>query len=136
MSTPDHHAWTHTSRGRAFDLLSPSPVDVDVEEVARALGFLCRYAGGVSRYYSVAEHSVLICDWLLQETGDEVLALAGEDATVCASGRRLSMASYLATAPDGDVDSLLLDLRLLAALEQDETFQELERKRRAALGLP
>lgn len=74
---PTHDAWTHTSRGKLLDLLSPCPTAVDIGEIARALGYLCRYAGGVSDFYSVAEHSVLLSRWLLEETGSEELALAG-----------------------------------------------------------
>lgn len=56
--------WTHTTRGRALDLLNPRAEDVDIHEIAMALGNQCRYAGCVSMFYSVAEHSVLIAQWL------------------------------------------------------------------------
>jgi hypothetical protein len=56
--------WTHTSRGRALDLLDPQPDDVDLAEIALALGNQCRYNGCVLRFYSVAEHSVLISEAL------------------------------------------------------------------------
>lgn len=56
--------WTHTTRGRALDLLNPRVEDVEITEIAMALGNQCRYSGGVRRFYSVAEHSVLIAQWL------------------------------------------------------------------------
>lgn len=56
--------WSHTSRGRALDLLEPQPDDVDLDEIATALGNQCRYAGCVRRFYSVAEHSWHIAAWL------------------------------------------------------------------------
>lgn len=58
--------WTHTSRGRALELHDPRPEDVDLDEVGMALGNLCRYNGCVRRFYSVAEHSVLLSRWLAQ----------------------------------------------------------------------
>ena len=62
--------WTHTTRGRALDLLNPRKEDISINEIAAALGNQCRYAGGVSKFYSVAEHSVLIAQWLrAQEHG-------------------------------------------------------------------
>ena len=69
--------WTHTPRGRALDLLDPQPEDIDLDEIAAALGRQCRYAGNIRGFYSVAEHSVLICQWLLEATRDPALALAG-----------------------------------------------------------
>jgi hypothetical protein len=67
--------WTHTSRGRAVDLLNPVPEDIDIEEIARALAYQCRYNGNVKAYYSVAEHSVLMADRLYRSTGAPQLAM-------------------------------------------------------------
>lgn len=49
-----------TSSGRFFDLLKPEEYEYDIEEIATALSNLCRYTGHVNRFYSVAEHSVLV----------------------------------------------------------------------------
>jgi uncharacterized protein len=49
-----------TYSGRFFDILKPEEYDFDIEEIATALSNLCRYTGHVNRYYSVAEHSVLV----------------------------------------------------------------------------
>ncbi len=49
-----------TSSGRFFDLLKPEEYDYDIEEIASALSNICRYTGHVNRFYSVAEHSVLV----------------------------------------------------------------------------
>jgi len=49
-----------TSSGRFFDLLKPEEYDFDIEEIATSLSNLCRYTGHVNRFYSVAEHSVLV----------------------------------------------------------------------------
>ena len=69
--------WTNTTRGRALDLLAPLPGDIDIEEIALALGNQCRYAGCVRRFYSVAEHSVHIAAWLEWEHDDLDLTLGG-----------------------------------------------------------
>lgn len=63
--------WTHTSRGYALDLLDPDPGAVDLDEICTALGHICRYAGCTRYFYSVAEHSVLMSDWL-RDTGHGV----------------------------------------------------------------
>ena len=49
-----------TVSGRFFDILKPEEYEYDIEEIATALSNLCRYTGHVNRFYSVAEHSVLV----------------------------------------------------------------------------
>jgi 5'-deoxynucleotidase YfbR-like HD superfamily hydrolase len=49
-----------TLSGKWFDILRPEEYEYDIEEIATALSNLCRYTGHVNKYYSVAEHSVLV----------------------------------------------------------------------------
>ena len=53
-------AWMQTFTGRQFYPMDPHPNDVDPEDIAHALSLLCRYNGHVERFYSVAEHCVLM----------------------------------------------------------------------------
>jgi len=46
--------------GVFFDLLRPDEMEYDIEVIANALSHLCRYTGHVDRFYSVAEHCVLV----------------------------------------------------------------------------
>lgn len=46
--------------GAYFDILNPTSYDYPIEVIANALSNLCRYTGHVTRFYSVAEHSVLV----------------------------------------------------------------------------
>jgi hypothetical protein len=52
--------WIQTYSGKAFYPLDPRPEDVDIVDIAHALGNLCRYNGHCVRFYSVAEHCVLL----------------------------------------------------------------------------
>jgi len=56
--------WLQTATGVAFDLVDPTPDMVRPEDIAHSLAGQCRYAGHTSRHYSVAEHCVLMHDWL------------------------------------------------------------------------
>jgi hypothetical protein len=52
--------WMQTFTGRQFWPLDPRPDEVDILDIAHALANQCRYAGHCRRFYSVAEHCVLL----------------------------------------------------------------------------
>jgi len=62
MTKYDMDGWIETHTGRRFFLRDPDPADVNVEDIAHALSHLCRYTGHCSQFYSVAEHSVILCN--------------------------------------------------------------------------
>ena len=70
--------WMVTFSGRQYWPLDPSAADVCIEDIAAALSKECRFGGHVSRFYSVAEHSLLVSQVVPTE-----YALAGllHDAT-------------------------------------------------------
>lgn len=65
-----------TFSGRKFWSMDPRPEDVSIEDIAHALSLQCRFAGHVYKFYSVAEHSVLMAWWLYRHAGAQT-ALAG-----------------------------------------------------------
>ncbi len=54
--------WIQTRSGRRFWPLDPRAEDVCIEDIAHALSLLCRFGGHCDRFYSVAEHSLLVAD--------------------------------------------------------------------------
>lgn len=52
--------WMQTYSGRQFFPLDPRPEDICITDIAHALSMTCRYAGHCQRFYSIAEHSVLM----------------------------------------------------------------------------
>jgi hypothetical protein len=50
--------------GREFYPLAPSSGDVDIRDIAHALSNQCRFSGHCRSFYSVAEHSVRVSEWL------------------------------------------------------------------------
>lgn len=61
MPTPPR-AWQRMLSGRRLDLLDPTPIDIEVEDIAHGLAFVARWNGQtIGDYaYSVAEHSLLV----------------------------------------------------------------------------
>jgi len=55
-------AWQRMLSGRRLDLLDPSPLDIEIEDIARGLSFQARWNGQTEGEfpYSVAEHSLLV----------------------------------------------------------------------------
>lgn len=55
-------AWQKMLSGRRLDLLDPTPVDIEIEDIAHGLSFVARWNGQTwgEFAYSVAEHSLLV----------------------------------------------------------------------------
>ena len=55
-------AWQRMLSGRRLDLLDPSPLDIEIEDIAHGLAFVARWNGQTFGEfpYSVAEHSLLV----------------------------------------------------------------------------
>jgi 5'-deoxynucleotidase YfbR-like HD superfamily hydrolase len=55
-------AWQRMLSGRRLDLLNPSPLDIEIEDIAHGLARVARWNGQTSGEYafSVAEHSLLV----------------------------------------------------------------------------
>lgn len=52
--------WIETYSGKQFYLDGTDTDSIVIEDIAHALANLCRYNGHTNRFYSVAEHSVLV----------------------------------------------------------------------------
>jgi len=110
-------AWQRMLSGRRLDLLDPTPVDIEIEDIAHGLAFVARWNGQTRGDwpYSVAEHSLLV---------EEIFAR--DNPGIAAKWR---LAAVLHDAPEyviGDMISPVkaavgpgygeLDLRLTAAV--------------------
>lgn len=64
MAAKAPRAWQRMLSGRRLDLLDPAPLDIEIEDIAHGLAFVARWNGQTKGNYpySVAEHSLLVCD--------------------------------------------------------------------------
>lgn len=70
--------WIQTYSGKKFDLVNPTEDMIDIESIAHALSLINRFIGHTPKPYSVAAHSLLVCDLL---TDNDKLAGLLHDAS-------------------------------------------------------
>lgn len=58
--------YLRTASGKKFYPLHPDPDQICIEDIASGLSKICRYAGQIPKFYSVAEHSVEVARLLPQ----------------------------------------------------------------------
>tara|TARA_Y100001970_G_C14142735_1_gene808123 strand:- start:144 stop:722 length:579 start_codon:yes stop_codon:yes gene_type:complete len=59
-------SWQRMLSGRRLDLLNPSPLDIEIEDIARGISRVARWNGQTSGDHplSVAQHSVIVAELL------------------------------------------------------------------------
>ena len=75
--------WMQTFSGQRFYPLDPRPEEINADDIAHALSLLCRYGGHVDRFYSVAEHCVLMSEAVAPEHALYALLHDATEAYVC-----------------------------------------------------
>jgi hypothetical protein len=73
--TPTKHE-VETFSGQYLDVQNPDPDKINLEDIAHALGNICRYGGHSRTFYSVAEHSVFVCERVCRQGWSKNLQLA------------------------------------------------------------
>jgi 5'-deoxynucleotidase YfbR-like HD superfamily hydrolase len=63
-----------TASGEVVDILKMSDTDIKLSDIAHSLSNQCRYNGNTQKFYSVAEHSVLLARYALSHHKDEMVA--------------------------------------------------------------
>src|SRR5208283_5006132 len=57
-----HRAWQRMLSGRRLDIIDPSPLDVEIEDIAHGLARVARWNGQTQgpQIFSVAQHCLLV----------------------------------------------------------------------------
>jgi len=109
-------AWQRMLSGRRLDLLNPSPLDIEIEDIAHGLARVARWNGQTigPAIFSVAQHSLLV-EAIFSDDGkatrDEQMAALLHDAPEYVVG---DMISPFKAVIGGDYKAV--ELRLLAAI--------------------
>jgi 5'-deoxynucleotidase YfbR-like HD superfamily hydrolase len=59
--------WIQTFSGKCFWPFDPRPEEVRIVDIAHSLSMRCRYGGHCTKFYSVAEHSILVSNHVKSE---------------------------------------------------------------------
>src|SRR5712672_2100018 len=87
-AAPGPRAWQRMLSGRRLDLLDPSPLDIEIEDIAHGLARVARWNGQTigTSIFSVAQHTLLVEEVVRRQNG--------------ATDRRLGLAVLLHDAPE------------------------------------
>lgn len=105
-------AWQRMLSGRRLDLLDPTPMDIEIEDIAHGLAFVARWNGQTRGdfAYSVAEHSLLVEEIFTRQTSSEAkwqLAALLHDAPEYVIGDMISPVKSAIGASYGELDQRL-----------------------------
>jgi 5'-deoxynucleotidase YfbR-like HD superfamily hydrolase len=125
MPQPDtSRAWQRMLSGRRLDLLDPSPLDVEVEDIAHGLARVARWNGQTkgAHAFSVAQHCLL------------VERIAGELKPVLSREARL--AALLHDAPEYVVGDLISPFKAAVGIDYKDFENRLLAAIHVRFGLP
>ena len=120
MASP--RAWQRMLSGRRLDLLDPSPVDVEMEDIAHGLSRVARWNGQTSGdwAYTVAQHSLL------------VEAIANHRGLA----RRWRLAALLHDAPEYVIGDLITPFKAAVGIDYKALERRLAHAIHIRFGLP
>lgn len=96
MPIQNNRAWQRMLSGRRLDLIDPSPLDIEIEDIAHGLARVARWNGQTigDNAFSVAQHSIIvmqICKFLMPNiTAKELLMALLHDAPEFVIGDMIS----------------------------------------------
>lgn len=119
--------WIQTVSGKQFWPLDPRSEDIDIADIAHALSQICRWTGHCRKFYSVAQHCVLVSQRA------EILAQGTDKLTVL----RAAQTGLLHDASEAYIADVARPVKLLPEFE---VYRRIEKNLQGAIytkfGLP
>jgi len=117
VTSPRARAWQRMLSGRRLDLIEPSPLDVEIADIAHGLARVARWNGQTHgpEIFSVAQHSLLV---------EAVFSRLNPDAT-----REHKLAALLHDAPEYVIGDMISPFKAVMGGE----YKEVERRLLAAI---
>ena len=117
-------AWQRMLSGRRLDLLDPSPLDIEIEDIAHGLARVARWNGQTegAHAYSVAQHCLLV-ERLVHDLRPK-------------ASRRLRLAALLHDAAEYVIGDLISPFKTAVGLDYKSFEKRLERAIHIRFGLP
>ncbi len=112
-------SWQRMLSGRRLDLLDPSPLDIEIEDIARGISRVARWNGQTAGEYplSVAQHSVIVA---------ELLKSYNENIEI-----KWQLAALLHDAAEYIISDMITPLKLFLGVE----YIQLEEKIQSAINI-
>ncbi len=119
-----HRAWQRMLSGRRLDLIDPSPVDVEIADIAHGLARVARWNGQTRgpEIFSVAQHSLLV----------EALFAAAASS----SPPQARLAALLHDAPEYVIGDMISPFKAAIGGDYKRIEQRLQRAIHIRFGLP
>ena len=117
-------AWQRMLSGRRLDLLDPTPVDIEIEDIAHGLAFVARWNGQTKGdfAYSVAEHPLLV---------EEIFTRMNPSAPA-----KWRLAALLHDAPEYVIGDMISPVKSAVGPEYEELDKRLTAAIHIRFGLP
>ncbi len=124
MAKAAKRAWQRMLSGRRLDLLDPTPVDIEIGDIAHGLAFVARWNGQTRGdwAYSVAEHSLLV---------EQIYARSEPEAEP-----RWRLAALLHDAPEYVIGDMISPVKSALGNEYGEMDSRLAAAIHRRFGLP
>jgi 5'-deoxynucleotidase YfbR-like HD superfamily hydrolase len=117
-------AWQRMLSGRRLDLLDPSPMDIEIEDIAHGLARVARWNGQTigQHSFSVAQHSVVV---------EEIAAHLSPDLSP-----NWRLAALLHDAPEYVIGDMISPFKAALGIDYHTFEERLERAIHIRFGLP
>lgn len=121
---PPPRAWQRMLSGRRLDLLDPSPLDIEIEDIAHGLARVARWNGQTNglNAFSVAQHSLFVCDLV--------------DRLERGASPALKLSALLHDAPEYVIGDMISPFKAALGLDYHAFEERLELAVRVRFGLP